>query len=319
MKNTLRILRPVIPGVLVLALSFGGCATPTNGPVSAGAIHGSLPTTDMKDYFYPLVAGYTLTYSNVQKIYDGSGNLVQTLTAPDDDITTLGPTGQNAPNGDPMYQISIHYRVLSSYASGDEIDDNFFSSVGSTGHGAFVPIGSSVTGMTAALKRPRPVSTDTILAGKAGRLRTGTNDFTNNGTYSWKTDVITFSANGDAVSIWEQDANGNWFKSRSVFVGDFVNGLAWGYDVENNPTTGRFKVGTDDCSVTTDAGTFGHCVKISMIDKQTDPYSCGTADRWYAYGNGKVKEVDAFWITSDGSTCHKEEFIQELKSITNPQ
>src|SRR5207247_499819 len=99
--------------------------------------------------------------------YNSNGT-VTTLTGAPDYVTTLGFDGL-APNGDSMYRIQITYRVLSTYAGRGEMDLFYVPGTNKTPGGYTADNKASVPGSIAMLKRPRPVSTDTILAGIVGR------------------------------------------------------------------------------------------------------------------------------------------------------
>src|SRR5439155_17733294 len=118
--GVLRIGLPVAALVLFMSAALTSCSVNPNGPAMFGASHGSLGSTNMADYYYSKLPGFTYTYSNVQNIYNSNGT-VTTLTGAPDYVTTLGFDGL-APNGDSIYRIQITYRVLSTYAGRGEMD-----------------------------------------------------------------------------------------------------------------------------------------------------------------------------------------------------
>lgn len=296
-----------------------GMLCPFRWPCRVGAVHGVLGSSDMSDYFYKKESGWTYVYSNVQKIYDGSGNVTSTLTGSNDTIRSLGYSNL-APNGDSLFKIAITYRVLSSYSNGSEMDMYFMKSIGGSGHGALVydgPIGGDTLSPFGGGKKPRPVSTDTILAGLVGPVRGITNDFTNSGTFTWKTDTIAFTSHLDTVTLWE-DVSGTLTESREIFNADFTNNLTWAYDIINLPSnTTLYKAVKPDTSITTSAGTYGHSVDIRVISPGLNLYGLNREDKWYGCGAGIVYEYDWWYVTTDGSSFHKEDFAHELISLHN--
>ena len=320
-----------IAGAAVLS----SCSVNPDGPAMSGASHGSITmgSTNMCDYYYKKDAGWMYTFQNVENIYDANSNVVKTLTAPPDYVTTMGYDG-TAPNGDSLFRYQIKYRVSTSFAGRDGFDMYYIPSTKSNKTvGAFVDGGANLTsmGMTSMLKRPRPVSTDTILAGIAGRIRTVSNDFTNNGTYVWQIDTLWCTSHGDSVFIWEHPAPGvQIVKERCVFIRDFnVPSLSssddakttWIYDVINQTATSNATtycvVQNPDMTVSVPAGTFNHTANIRIKTTEVDDRDFNREYKYYACGIGPVNQVDWWYVTTDGVNFNKQDFTRSLISLTH--
>lgn len=248
----------------ITCVTFASCAVSPSGPVGPGGSNGSLGSQNMSDYFYHTSPGWTYVYQNVEDIYDSNGNIAQTLTADNDTVRTMG-FDQIASNGDSLFRYQITYRVAAAYAGRPYIPINYLPATKSDDtHGAFVENGDTVPGMQTMATEPQPVSTDTILAGIGGLIRTRYNDFTNSSTYVWQTDTIWYSEHNDKAYIWEHQGGMPGMPivmERCVFVKDFQNGATWNYDVINNPNpTTTCVVATPNLIKTLLGGTFNNTV-----------------------------------------------------------
>ncbi|HWF43596.1 MAG TPA: hypothetical protein VG537_03035 [Candidatus Kapabacteria bacterium] len=300
---------------------LSSCAVSPNGPTSAGASHGSLGSTNMCDYYYKKDAGWTYVYQNVEKIYNSTGTV--TLTAANDTLRTLGYNGI-APNGDSLFRLQITYRVLSSYAGRGQVDINYISN-GHSQNGAFVDGTAQITGVVTMDKKPRPVSTDTILAGVVGRVRTLCNDFTNTGSYAWQTDTLWFSSHSDSVLIWERFPGLSTLScSRLVFCNDFSNNVgsngtgsnvSWCYDLIWQST--YLSVDDANQSLTVPAGTYPYTVKLNVYTPAVSDNMPTTEYKWFSCGVGFTKEYDSWRVTSDGTNFTSEDFTRSLISLTH--
>gem|GEM_PF-1549100 len=310
----------------VASTLLAACAVSPNGPAGPGGSHGtqnsSLGSTSMSDYFYKKQAGWTYTFQNVEKIYNSDGSVAQTLTGSNDVVVCKG-FDQMASNGDSLFRYEITYRVLAAYANGTQMTVNYVTATHSNqSHGAFVDPSSTVSGMITMQKRPRPVSTDTILAGIAGLIRTRANDFTNNGTYVWQTDTIWYSEHNDSAFIWEHAGiNGPITQERCIFTRDFTtNGWAshWSYDVINepNPQT-TCTVNTSNMSMTVPATTSSNTVDIGFTTTELADYDFNYEDKYYGCYIGPVYQYDWWYVTTDGSTFTKQDFTRSLLSLTH--
>jgi hypothetical protein len=273
----------------------------------------------MADYYYKKEAGWVYTYENTQRIWNTSGDLVSTLQGADDIVTTMGFDGF-APNNDSLFRVEVKYRVRTSYNNNDLMNIRFVCE-GNSQHGAFIDGSSTISGEKSMGKRPRPVSTDTIIAGVAGRVRTIADDFTNNASSVWKKDTLWFTSRGDSVFIWERMPGRTALtRSRLLFCKNFSNNLQWGYDLTDfsgqHPT--NFKVKDPDQSITTDAGTFNHAVKIAVITPEVDDNMPIHEHKYFAVGVGLVHQQDDWFVTTDGVNRNKQEYIHTLVSLQRP-
>ncbi|MDP4199484.1 MAG: hypothetical protein Q8922_02920 [Bacteroidota bacterium] len=306
----------------LLSVTTTGCSVDPAGPAMSGAEHGLLGSTNMSDYYYKRDAGWTYVYQNVEKIYDTNGSVVHTLTGAPDTVRTMGFDGF-APNGDSLFRIEITYRILSTYAGLPYLDVYYIPSTKKNStNGAFVDGGvTGLTGETVLLKKPRPVSTDTILAGLVGRVRTTVDDFTNNSanSYTWQKDTLWVTSRLDTVFIWEYlPGTTTKVQSRCLFLRDFQNNDSWAYDIINAPNYGTYYFVDDkDCSMTTAAGTFSHCVNVAVQTTEIEDKDFNRENKWYACFYGPVYQYDWWYVTTDGNSFNKEDFSRSLVSVTH--
>jgi len=308
---------------LVTSFSLSSCSVNPEGPAVSGAAHGQLGSTNMSDYYYKREAGWTYVFSNVEKIYDTVGDLTQTLTGSNDTVRTMGFDGF-APNGDSLFRVEITYRILAGWANRPFMNIRYLASTKSnSSHGAFVdgPIPTQPVGTVSMGKKPRPVSTDTILACLVGRVRTVADDFTNNvdSNYVWQRDTVWVTSRLDTVFVWEY-LPGSFTKvqSRCLFLRDFQNNDSWYYDVINAPTYGTtYFVDDKDVSVTTAAGTFSHCVNIRVKTTEIESKDFNRENKYYACGYGPIHEYDWWYVTTNGYTFNKQDYTRSLISISH--
>jgi hypothetical protein len=285
----------------------------------AGASHGSLGSVNMSDYYYKKAAGWTYTFQNVENIYNSDGSVAATYTGSNDVVNTMG-FDDYAPNGDSLFRYQINYQITSAYAANHQAPFalNYIQSTGDDNtHGAFV--NGTVSGMLETSKRPRPVSTDTILAGVVGRLRTLTDDFTGNSTYVNETDTLWCSSHLDSVFIWERPGPGqNIVKERCIFIRDFTNNNSWVYDVINNPNpTTRCIVSNKDMSLSVAGTTYPHTAKIRINTSEVDDLDFNREWKYFACGTGPVYQYDSWFVTTDGTHFTKQDFARSLISLSH--
>jgi len=312
----------------LIMMTLASCSVTPNGPVSVGATHGALAGDAMCDWYYRKSAGWTYAFSNVEHIYNADGT-VTTRTGAPDTVRAIGYSGI-APNGDSLYRFAITYRVATAYAGRGELTMNFMLNC-NNGNGAWVEPGYDLgKSMVTMGKKPRPVSTDTILAGLVGRIRTMTDDFSNSSAYTWQIDTIWASAHNDSVFVWEYPTAGatsTLKSSRCVFARDFVNNtnsngngsnVNWMYDLMFQ-TTG-INVENANTSVVTPMATFSSTAKLKFTTQ--DP-SIGAKDRlptsefkFYTFGIGVTSIQDEWWVTTDGTHFTKHDFTRSLVSLT---
>lgn len=305
----------------VACATLAACAVNPEGPAGPGGSNGSLGSQNMSDYFYHKAAGWTYVYRNVEQIYDSNGNVSSSMTGSNDTVRTMG-FDQIASNGDSLFRFQITYRVASAYAGSGPIPVYYLSSTQSDStHGAFVLPGDSVSGMTAMREPPKPISTDTILAGIVGLVRTRFNDFTNSSSYTWQTDTIWYSEHSDSAFIWEhQGANAGApiVMERCIFVKDFQDGANWTYDVINNPSpTTSCVVKQPNLIQTVLAGTFNNTVEIRIKTSEVDDKDFNREYKYYGCFTGPIKEYDWWYVTSDGTSFTKEDFTRSLISLSH--
>lgn len=305
------------------ATALSACAVSPEGPAGPGASHGTLGSSNMSDYYYHKDAGWTYVYQNVENIYNNDGTTT-TLTGANDTVRTLGFDGL-ASNGDSLFRYQVTYRVLSKYAGRQPFDIYYVGLSGNTSsssngsNGAFVADGVSLNNMTPMQKRPRPVSTDTILAGIAGLIRTRVDDFSNVGSYVWQVDTLWCSSHADSVFIWEHAGlTGPIIKERCIFTQNFSQNSTWTYDVINNPNpTTSCVVVTPNQSMTCSTGTYPYVVDIRIKTSEVDDKNFNREYKWYACGVGPVVQYDWWKITSDGSNTIQQDFTRSLISLTH--
>jgi hypothetical protein len=269
----------------------------------------------MSDYYYKKTAGWTYIFQNkdVQTNSDGS-----TLTrfGANDTVRTLGYSGITGPNGDSLFKVAITYRVLQQYAGRGELEIRYISN-GNSENGAFITQSFGLSNERTMNKRPRPVSTDTILAGVAGHVRTMCDDFSGSGDATvWQTDTLWFSAHGDSVFIWERFPGSTSLNcSRLIFCRDFKNGTGngWMYDLIFNST--YIRVREPDGSVATAAGTFNHTATLEVNTPDVSDNMPISEYKWFACGVGQVHQYDRFYVSTDGSNRIKHEFTRDLISL----
>jgi hypothetical protein len=305
--------------LLVLGTAaLSACAVSPDGPATGGASHGSLGSDDMSDYYYRKDAGWTYTYQNVQNIYNADGTIAQTLTGASDYVHTLGFDGYEPSTGDSMFRYEISYRVSTEYAGRPAMPIVYLPTTKTkVTHGAFVDFGANVLGMVMMQRRPRPVSTDTILAGIVGRIRTLADPFDNQSNYVWQKDTLWTTVHLDSVFIWERfNPGGPLKKSRCIFLKDFRNHLSWTYDLVNTPTTTKCIVEDPDAKMTI-AGTFyDHVANFRIYTPEIDDNDFNRENKYFACGVGPVYQYDWWYTTSNGITFQKQDFTRSLITLT---
>ncbi len=320
MKSRSLMRLPLFGFAVLLGALLSACAVSPEGPVATGSSHGTLGSTNMSDYYYRKTAGWAYVFSNVEHIYNSDGTTT-TLTGANDTVFTLGYDGL-APNGDSMYRYEISYRVLSSYAGRGQMSIPYISSIGNDdSHGAFVEPGYSVSGMQYFSHPIFPVSADTIVAGFVGEVRTHVDDFTNTGNYVWQRDTLWCTQHLDSTFIWEHwDRTGPIVKERCIFIRDFdVNPTNWVYDVINSPNfTTKCQVVNADFSYTGPTGTYDHTADIRIKTSEVDDINFNREYKYYACFTGPVYEYDWWYVTTDGLTSTKEDFVRTLQKIYQP-
>jgi hypothetical protein len=269
----------------------------------------------MSNYYYRKDAGWVYTFQNVQHIYNADGS-VTTRVGANDVVTTLGQNGI-APNGDTLYRVQIKYRVRQEFAGRNEIDIRYVCK-GATQKGAFIDGNATIDGAKFMGKRPRPVSTDTIIAGVVGRVRTLADDFTNMAPSVYQIDTLWFTSHGDSVFIWEyMPGRVGLQNSRLLFCRNFLQNTRWEYDLTEldgtHPT--EFKVSDPDLTVSTASGTFGHTVKIDVVTPEIYDNIPTSETKYFAYGTGFVKEFDEWYVTTDNLSWTKQDFTHSLISL----
>lgn len=283
-RRAMKLGLPILALALLVSGSLTSCSVSPDGPATFGASHGAMGSTNMADYFYSKLPGVVYTYSNVQNIYNSNGT-VTTLTGAPDYVRTLGFDGF-APDGDSMYRIEVTYRVKSAYAGRGDMPLYYVPATNKTPGGYTADNGSSVPGSISMLKRPRPVSTDTILAGIVGRVRTLADDF-GSASGTWQCDTLWLTCRNDNVYLWERTftAPSVLTKVRCVFSKDFVNNpmsssgqtnINWLYDptpdksVDNNfpgitwGTNTQWGVDNPDFTLNVPAGAMAHSARINV-------------------------------------------------------
>jgi hypothetical protein len=328
---------PKMAGLATLGVAFiasffvmtlGSCSVTPSGPVSAGATHGALAGDAMCDWYYKKSTGWTYAFNNVENVYNADGTIAATYTGAPDTVRALGYSGI-APNGDSLYRFAITYRVTTAFAGRNELTMNYVISC-NNGNGAWVDGSATPSGMLTMGKKPRPVSTDTILAGLVGRIRTMSDDFTNSSSYVWQTDTLWASAHNDSVFVWENTIPGTskLMTSRCIFAKDFVNNtnsngtganVSWMYDLIFNTTA--INVVNANTSVTTPMATFSSSAQLQFT---TNDPSLGPKDKlptteykWYTFGIGVTKIYDSWYVTTDGTHFTKQDFTRSLVSLTH--
>jgi hypothetical protein len=287
-------------GLLLVAgtFSLSSCTVDPNAPTAEGsAAYGTLPSSDMSDYFYPKAAGYTYVYQFTENF----GSTVRVGSC--DTLTTLGFQNIKAPNGDSLFAYVMKYRLLSSFAGRQEMDQDHFKYItnGGSSTGAFLDLGANAqqgnVGYVTAPK-PKPVGTDTILAGMVGRVKTVMDDFGSNAPRVWQSDTIYFQAYQDSVLIWAKDViTGQIKASRKIFYKDINNSSYWIYGMWDNATT--YNVDKEDVTVYPPAYPQG--VRAVKIDVGTpDIMAPCTETKWFGYKVGVCQQVGTWWTTSTG-------------------
>lgn len=311
-------LRRVLPAlVLGVGALLASCSEQPSGPVTGGgASYGALGSADMCDYYYHKQAGWVYSFSNVQRFFNSDGDVTSTLTGAPDTVFSMGYDGISGPNGDSLYRIQIKYRIDQSWANRPLMDVYYIGT--SPSNGGFLPIGtdpSTVPGCVYMGKpRPRPVSTDTILAGITGYIRTQCDPFDGSGNYSWATDTLWFTSHGDSTMIWEHIFGTSVLKmSRLIFCKNFTNNAQWTYDQIQQTTS--FTVVDKDQSVTVPFGTFNHCVEIKVNTTGVSDDIPITEHKWFACGAGIIEQHDTWCVTTDGQNFQKQDFWRKLTSL----
>ncbi|HET6399863.1 MAG TPA: hypothetical protein VFH95_00530 [Candidatus Kapabacteria bacterium] len=302
------------------AMLLASCAVSPNGPAGPGGSNGSLGSPNMSDYFYRTSAGWTYVYQNVENIYNSDGSISSTMTGSNDTVRTMG-FDQIASNGDSLFRYQITYRVATNYAGRPYIPINYISATKSNKtHGAFVDVGYAVPGMQTMEAETQPVSTDTILAGIGGLIRTRSNDFTNSSSYVWQTDTIWYSEHNDSAFIWEHAGGMPGMPivmERCVFIQNFQNGATWTYDVINNPNpTTTCIVAKPNLIQTVLGGTFNKTVKIRIATSEVDDKDFNREFKFYGCYTGPISQYDWWYVTSDGINFTMEDFNRQLISLT---
>ena len=311
---------------LFALLALGGatltsCAVSPNGPASTGASHGSLSNGDVSNYYYKKDAGWTYVFSNVENIYPNSsqhclgGCRPTTLTGANDTVRTMGFDGF-APNGDSLFRVEISYRVSTTWAGRPDVS-LYYVTPSYFHQGAFVD--GYVYGEQPMGGKKKSVSTDTILAGVVGRIRTMCDDFTNMGSYTWQIDTLWFSSHADSVYIWENigTSGTTLIRSRCVFVKNFRQNSSWVYDLVNVPTSTYLVVADPSTYVSVPGGYFSDVANIRVYTPEVEDKGFNNENRYYAWGVGAVYQYDVWYVTTNGTTFNKEDFTRSLTSLTH--
>jgi len=292
----------------ILTVLATGCAVSPNGPARNGAAHGSVSM--IHNYFYKTAPGWQYVYQNVKRPWGvpPPDILAGTVMGPNDTVNTLGYAGSNTPFGDSLFMIEHVYRVNSSYATPNEMTINYVA-------GGFCD--GPVDNMSTCYKKPRPVSTDTILAGMVGRVRTIADDFGSFGSYTWKHDTIYFAFSGDNTFIWEL-VSGVWTKSRRVFQANPNQNDTWNYDIINTPNpVVSYRLENEDTSFSLFYTTYNNCVKISVHNSEIGD-NFNHSEKYYANGYGQIYQRDWWKVTNYGTVFTNKEFVRTLLSVTHP-
>ena len=300
-------------------LALAGCSVGSDGTAVNGPSH-SFGGNDMSDYYYKKPAGWTYVFSNVENIYDTTGTIARTLVGAPDTVRTLGYYCV-APNGDSIYRYAITYRVEASYAGRGAIDIAYVGRT-STSPGAFVENGAQVAGMLSLYNRPRATSTDSILFGVAGLVRTICNDLSNAGTYVWQTDTIWASAHGDSVLVWERFPGSTTLSaSRCLFSKHLTDYTPWNSDLIWGSTS--IGVVNANTSVTVPCGTFASTVELNVSNSASDLKVSNlislpiTENQYFSLGVGLTNEYDRWYATTDGIHFFKRDFTRSLISLSH--
>jgi len=308
-----------IAPLVIVGATLSSCAVSPEGPATSGASHGSLGSVDMRDYYYKSEAGWTYVYQNVQKIYNQFGLVSQTRTGANDTVRTMGFDGFEPSTGDSLFRYEISYRVKADYAGRLDMDMNYLPSTRSwLSHGAFVDGNANLNGMVTMQRRPRPVSTDTILAGIVGRIRTTADDFTNNGDYVWQKDTLWTTQHMDSVFVWERfNPGGPLMKSRCMFTKEFQLLNSWTYDVVNNPSTTSLQTVWPDMNMTVNGNSYSHVAMFRVYTAEVDDQDFNREYKYFACGTGPVYQYDWWYVTTDGSHFNKQDFTRTLLSVSH--
>jgi hypothetical protein len=300
-------------------VALSACAVSPDGPATGGASHGSLGSEQMSDYYYKREAGWTYVYKNVERIYNSLGIPTTCLTGANDTVRTLGFDGIESSTGDSLFRYEISYRISTDYAGRPAMDVNYLPATHSnTTHGAFIDGDATIDGMTTMQRRPRPVSTDTILAGIVGRLRTVTDPFDNSADYTWQKDTLWTTQHLDSVFIWERFYPGGPLqKSRCIFIADFRNRYSWTYDVVNSPSTTSVIVMNPDQILTVNGTLYPHVVNFRIYTSEVDDQDFNRENKYFACWTGPVYQYDWWYVTSDGQNFTKQDFTRSLLSLTH--
>jgi hypothetical protein len=271
----------------------------------------------MSDYYYRKAAGWTYVFQNRDLVHNTDGTLSMRQGA-NDTVRTLGFTGTMAPTGDSLFQVTITYRVLSTYAGRGDMEVRYITN-GNSSNGAFIDHTLGLSNEQVMYKRPRPVSTDTILAGVAGRIRTMVDDFGGVGSSTvWQTDTLFFTSHGDSVFIWENFPGSTSLScSRLIYCRDFKtgNGNGWTYDLIYGSTFMRVR--DVDATVTVGAGTFPHTATIEVSTPSVSDNMPIEEYKAFAAGTGQIGQYDKFYVSTDGSNRIQHEFTRNLISLTH--
>lgn len=309
---------------LIAALSLCGLLascelTPPGDPASGTTSFGTLASSNMQDYYYPHEAGWKYVYKNtieVDPLFSGGGPTVTTVLSYDT-LRTLGFYG-SAPNGDSIFAAVISYRVASDYMGRMPMDLYYVPKNNDPEQGWVLDGPNPIEEAVAFTKpKPKPVSTDTILACLAGPIKKRIDPGYTGTTGAWQSDTLWYTAYRDSVVIWERAfINAPLKRARNIFLFDLKKSVqGWQYGAWEAST--YWDVVDDDQWVTVGAGTF----RSAKIKAYTDDNTTGvrlpiTEHKWFAYTRGLCKQVDK-WKSTNGTYSGSTQSNSNLKKWQN--
>jgi hypothetical protein len=301
--------------LLLSVIGFGaaGCESPYDMPVaSSDRSYGLLASNDLGTYFYSHRAGVTYVYSNVLRTEDnGSITVTQGLN---DTVRTLGHAGFTS-SGDSVFAYSVKYRVVSDLAGRGVHGLRYLPAAGSFG-GAYIDASSSFTGERSTLSlSTRAVSIDSSTAPCYGRMRSFASDLQGNATSVWQTDTVYFTSSSNHVALWEKTASGSFVRSKDIFRSDVTvqNNAEWDYSTWQTST--KIKVLSDNAPITI-AGTNYGAIMTSVTNSNLNLES--TQQKYFAPGRALARQVDSWFVTTNGTNRIKKTIIREDIVVIDP-
>jgi len=320
----MKITQRIMTGALALfagAFSLASCTMDPQAPAASGGIsYGALASNNMRDYYYPTKAGYTYVYRHTEKRYDKDGALVSSIAGAYDTLTTLG-FKRMSPSGDSLTAFVLKYRLLAQYAGRQVMALPYVLKKANRDDGAWfegdaIQESQEDEAQFITNPKPKPVGTDTILAGIAGRVKSVADAFASTGARVWQSDTIYFQAERDSVVIWEHDIHtGRLFRGRLLFYKDAKNNSKWQYGLWEGST--YFDVDDVDDVVNVPAGAYR---SIDIAVTTPDVYAPIKEHKWFGYTAGLIKQIDTYYLTTTGKLKDKfkAEMIRDLISVTVP-